>query len=399
MKNLANLILPGAAGRFRRRPCRRLARRGRHLLQLSPVAAAAAPRPNIVVILVDDMGFSDIGCYGSEIPTPNLDKLAAGGLRFTQFYNTGRCCPTRASLLTGLYPHQAGVGHMIEDGGVPGYRGRLNDRCVTIAEVLRRRGLLHRHERQVARRAEPRRRALGTRLPAQPQLARRAASTIPRASETGFSSTAKALADDAPELPKNWYTTDLWTDFGIKFIDEALAAKKPFFLYLAYNAPHFPLQAPADEIAQFRGKYKIGWDKLREQRHARQMELGVVDKAWPLSPRPDEVKAWDTLSDAEQGPLRPHHGHLRRLRGAHGHGGRPAGGGAQAARRARQHADPLPVRQRRQRRERSARAGWKAIRPARPARPSSAASRGRRWRTRRSAATSISTTKAASPRR
>ena len=100
-------------------------------------ASAAADKPNIIVILVDDMGFADLGCYGSEIPTPNLDALAAGGLRFTQFYNTGRCCPTRASLLTGLYPHQTGVGHMTEDKGVPGYAGRLNDSCVTIAEVLK----------------------------------------------------------------------------------------------------------------------------------------------------------------------------------------------------------------------------------------------------------------------
>jgi arylsulfatase A-like enzyme len=110
----------------------------------------------------------------------------------------------------------------------------------------------------------------------------------------------KALADDAPELPKNWYTTDLYTDYGLKFIDEGLAAKKPFFLYLAFNAPHFPLQAPADEIARYRGKYKIGWDKLREQRHARQKELGVVDKSWPLSPRPDLVSAWDKLTEPEQ---------------------------------------------------------------------------------------------------
>src|SRR5579863_7614692 len=99
-------------------------------------ADAAPPRPNIIVILCDDMGFSDIGCFGSEIPTPNLDKLAGTGLRFTQFYNTGRCCPSRASILTGLYSHQAGVGHMTDDKNVPGYRGRLNDNCVTIAEVL-----------------------------------------------------------------------------------------------------------------------------------------------------------------------------------------------------------------------------------------------------------------------
>src|SRR6185295_15424018 len=111
------------------------------LLALPSVAwAAEVPRPNIVLILVDDMGFSDIGCYGSEIPTPNLDALAAGGLRFTQFYNTSRCCPTRASLLTGLYSHQTGVGHMVEDQNLPGYRGRLNEHCVTIAEVLRTAG-------------------------------------------------------------------------------------------------------------------------------------------------------------------------------------------------------------------------------------------------------------------
>jgi arylsulfatase len=114
---------------------------GRLLLSLCFVLslfapARAADRPNIVIIMVDDMGFSDIGCYGSEIPTPHLDALAAGGVRFSQFYNTGRCCPTRASLLTGLYAHQAGVGWMTADQGLPGYRGQLNDRCVTIAEVL-----------------------------------------------------------------------------------------------------------------------------------------------------------------------------------------------------------------------------------------------------------------------
>src|SRR5215468_9009789 len=102
--------------------------------------ASAANRPNIAVILVDDMGFSDIGCYGSEIPTPNLDRLAANGLRFTQFYNTGRCCPTRASILTGLYSHEAGMGHMTNDRNRPGYTGDLNDRCVTIPEVLRAAG-------------------------------------------------------------------------------------------------------------------------------------------------------------------------------------------------------------------------------------------------------------------
>ena len=207
------------------------------------LARAQQPaKPNVVVILVDDMGFSDIGCYGSEIPTPNLDKLAGGGVRFTQFYNGARCCPTRASLLTGLYAHQTGVGHMVEDNGEAGYRGRLNEQCVTMAEALRPAGYF----------------------------------TI------------------------MWYATDLWTDFAIKFVDEALAAKKPFYLHLCHNAPHFPLQAPAEDIAKFRGKYLVGWDKLREQRHAKQVELGIVDKAWPLAPRPNSVKAWDSLGADEQ---------------------------------------------------------------------------------------------------
>ncbi len=261
--------------------------------------AAAPPKPNIVVLLVDDMGFSDIGCYGSEIPTPNLDKLAANGLRFTQFYNTGRCCPTRASVLTGLYPHEAGVGHMTEDGGAPGYRGRLNDRCVTIAEVLNGAGYFT---------AMSGKWHVGQNhgvVPWERGFQRSLNSPsggfyYPQGKENRLFLNGKALADDAPELPKNWYSTDLYADFGMKFIDEGLAAKKPFFLYLAFNAPHFPLQAPADEIARFRGKYKIGWDKLREQRHAKQKELGVVDKSWPLSPRPELVSAWDKLSAADQ---------------------------------------------------------------------------------------------------
>jgi arylsulfatase len=108
------------------------------------------------------------------------------------------------------------------------------------------------------------------------------------------------LANDDPRLPKDWYSTDLWTTYGLKFIDEAREAKKPFFLYLAHNAPHFPLQAPAEEIAKFRGKYKAGWDKLRAQRHAKQIELGIVDRAWPLAPRVETIRAWDSLTPEEQ---------------------------------------------------------------------------------------------------
>ena len=269
------------------------------LLAFGPARAAQAARPNVIVILVDDMGFSDIGCYGSEIPTPNLDQLAAGGVRFTQFYNGARCCPTRAALLTGLYAHQTGVGHMVEDSGTPAYRGRLNEQCVTMAEVLQPAGYF-------------------TILSGKWHVGQNFGVTPwNRGFERSLNSAAGGFYyPDSPradlflngehvgrrggKVPEQWYSTDLWTDFGIRFIDEALAAKKPFYLHLCYNAPHFPLQAPAEDIAKFRGKYKIGWDKLREQRHAKQQQLGIVDKAWPLSPRPDSVKPWDSLAADEQ---------------------------------------------------------------------------------------------------
>ena len=263
-------------------------------------AKAAEPsRPNIVIILVDDMGLADLGCYGSEIPTPNVDALAAGGLRFTQFYNTARCCPTRASLLTGLYPHQAGVGHMVEDLGVPGYRGYLNDRCVTIAEVMRGAGYFT---------AMTGKWHVGT--PPDKWPRQRGFDRFYGSETGGFYyrpyAARKVINDDTPVYtstnlpPADWYSTDAWTDNAIQFVGEAVAAKKPFFLYLAHNAPHFPLQAPPEDIAKFRGKYKMGWDRLRAQRHAKQIQLGIMDKAWPLSPRPEEVKAWEQLTAEEQ---------------------------------------------------------------------------------------------------
>ncbi len=269
-------------------------------------APAGAAKPNVIVVLVDDMGWSDIGCYGSEIPTPNLDTLAKNGLRFTQFYNTARCCPTRAALLTGLYPHQTGIGHMTAahrdaDGKVlPGYSGKLSEQCVTMAEVLGSNGYF-------------------TAMSGKWHLGQNQG-VVPW--ERGFQRSLNAPAGgfffhDSPRanlflngqhvgrggtngVPKEWYATDLWTEYGLKFIDEARAAKKPFFLYLAHNAPHFPLQAPPEDIAKFRGKYRAGWDKLREARHARQKKLGVVDPAWPLAPRPENIKAWDALTDAEK---------------------------------------------------------------------------------------------------
>lgn len=267
---------------------------------LATSACAAEQRhPNIIVILVDDMGFADLGCYGSEIPTPHLDALAANGLRFTQFYNTGRCCPTRASLLTGLYPHQAGVGHMTEDKGVPGYQGRLNDSCVTIAEVLEPAGYFTAmtgkwHVGQ-NHGVTPWGRGFDRSL-----SAAAGGFYFPEADKASLFLNGEPISNDDPRLPKGWYSTDLWTTFGLRFVDEAIAAKKPFYLHLCHNAPHFPLQAPGEEIAKFRGKYKAGWGELRDRRIQRQRELGIMDPAWEKSPRPADVRVWKELTAEEQ---------------------------------------------------------------------------------------------------
>lgn len=263
------------------------------------IAAAPATKPNIVVILVDDMGFSDLGCYGSEINTPNLDKLAADGLRFTQFYNTGRCCPTRASLLTGLYPHQAGMGHMTRDSGLDAYRGDLNNRCVTLAEALRAGGystygIGKWHVTKFMKADTPEKDKFNW--------------PLQRGFDRYFGIIAGAanyfhpetLTSDNTMLPPpgdHFYTTDAFVDNAIKFIGER-PKDKPFFLYLAFNAPHFPLMALPEDIAKYRGKYKAGWDKLRDQRHAKQAALGITDST--LSPRTETIKAWESLTPEEQ---------------------------------------------------------------------------------------------------
>ncbi|MBS0209724.1 MAG: arylsulfatase [Planctomycetes bacterium] len=271
----------------------------------SYAADAPAERPNIVVVLVDDMGWSDIGCYGSEVATPRLDALAANGLRFTQFYNTPRCSPTRAALLTGLYSHQAGLGWL--DNKVEpeskGFHGRLLPRCVTMAEVLREAGYLtamtgkwHLGQQNGT---PPWQRGFDRSL-----NARYGEVYFPRESDRPGTENlylnGREIAKDSPELGRDWYSTDLFVDWGLKFVDEAQAANKPFFLYIAQGAVHFPLRAPADMIAKQRGRYVQGWDALRASRHAKQIELGLVDSAWPLAPRPAESPAWDTRNEEQQ---------------------------------------------------------------------------------------------------
>ena len=265
------------------------------------VKAAAPPdkRPNIVVILVDDMGFSDIGCYGSEIPTPNLDKLAATGLRFTQFYNTGRCCPTRAALLTGLYSHQAGMGHMTADRGEDGYRGDLNEHCVTIAEALRPAGYrtYMTGKWHVTKFVQPADEAKKFNWPLQRGFDRYFG--IIQGAADYYRPKPLTRDNQIIEPGEGFYTTDAFVDNAVRMIDSG-DQTKPFFLYVAFNAPHYPLMAPPEEIAKYRGKYKIGWDELRKQRHAKQIELGIVDKKWALSPLPPAVHPWDAVPPAEQ---------------------------------------------------------------------------------------------------
>lgn len=266
----------------------------------------AAPRPNIVVILADDLGFSDLGCYGSEIPTPHLDALAKNGLRFSQFYNTARCSTTRASLMTGLYPHQAGMGFL--DGlRLPqsrGTHGRLHERCVTMAQVLGQAGY---HTSMVGKWH------LGQQHGTPPWLHGFARSATTQYGELYFPKErskpdckwvyldGRKVAADSPEVGEgNWYSTFMFTDWSLKFISEAKQSGRPFFHYFAHGAPHFPLKAPADRIAKFRGRYKAGWDVLRKARHERQLASGLVDKRWPLPERPAEIPAWNDLSPQEQ---------------------------------------------------------------------------------------------------
>jgi arylsulfatase A-like enzyme len=246
--------------------------------------------PNIVLILADDMGFSDLGCYGSEILTPNLDALAKGGLRFTQFYNTARCCPTRAALLTGLYPHQVGMGHMTEDRQLPGYRGNLVRQCATIADLLGAAGYQ-------------------TMMAGKWHVTRHVAPEGPKHTwplQRGFEKFFGTIHGggsyfDPVTLCRDnlfvratgdFYYTEAISEHAARFIEEAARRDRPFFLYVAYTAPHWPLHAREELVARYRGKYAAGWDALREQRQKDLVRLGIVRPEWPLTPRDPQVPPW-----------------------------------------------------------------------------------------------------------
>lgn len=273
--------------------------------QLSLVAREAS-KPNIIIILADDLGYSDIGCYGSEIRTPNIDNLAQSGIRLTQLYNSARSCPSRAALLTGLYPHQAGVGHMTGDRkkGLEGYDGFRNDNNVTIPEVLKTAGYM-------------------TFMSGKWHLG--AQSPVERGFDefygllggfTSFWDISKytRLPKDRP-LREYWegefYSTRAITDYALDFMNMAVEKRSPFFLYLAYNAPHFPLHAPKEDTDKYFDYYKRGWDVIRDERFKRMKQLGILEADYDLSPRGDvpesvmadttyQIPAWNTLSTEKQ---------------------------------------------------------------------------------------------------
>nr|WP_262919011.1 arylsulfatase [Tunicatimonas sp. TK19036] len=245
-------------------------------------------RPNIVLIMADDMGYSDIGYYGSEIQTPNLDRLAEEGMRMTQFYNTAKCTETRATLLTGLYFQQSN--NLLK-----------SDNNVTLAEVLRESGYqtimsgkwhLGNWEEEVD---TPNKRGFDHYFGF---LC--GATNFFTGRDYGTDRNYMRMDQEVYEAPEDFYTTDAFTTYALDQVSQASQQDSPFFLYLAYNAPHYPLQAPEENIEKYRGRYQMGWDRLREQRLQKMHELGIIDEQWQLSPRDTLAPSWDDLSQDEQ---------------------------------------------------------------------------------------------------
>jgi arylsulfatase A-like enzyme len=268
-------------------------------------ASSGTSRPNVVIVLADDMGFSDVGCYGGEIQTPNIDSLAQSGVRLTQFYNTARCSPSRASLMTGLHPHQTGIGILNYDDSPEGYPGTLNDRCLTIAEALgacgyrsylsgkwHMAGDIH-----TPNDCWPTRRGFdeffGT-------LEGAGSYFSPRTLTRGEVNVEQEAQDPG------FYYTDAISDNAVEFLRGHADGhpEAPFFLYVAYTAPHWPLHALEDDIAKYSQRFSAGWDVLRQERLRRLIELGIIAPQWPLTERDPRVSAWEDVDDQEWDALR-----------------------------------------------------------------------------------------------
>lgn len=267
---------------------------------------ANAARPNIIVILSDDVGYSDVGCFGGEIATPHLDRLAAGGLRFTQFYNTARCCPTRASLLTGLYPHQAGVGYMTDRAAYSAtaminewYAGDLRPDTATIAEVLRGGGYRTYAVGKWHVTKDTEEGASQHNWPLQRGFDRYygvilGASNYFTPAHLTRDNARIAFDRDAEYPVKDYYLTDAFSDHAVKYVQEHAQDQsgKPFFMYLAYTAAHWPLQARPKDIAKYRGNYDAGYTPIRAARLAKMKQLGLIDAATGMSP---QFGNWDEV--------------------------------------------------------------------------------------------------------
>jgi len=262
--------------------------------------AQSADRPNIILIMADDLGFSDLGCYGSEIHTPNLDALAEGGLRFTQFYNNAKCGPSRASLLTGLYPRQvseyraAGYVSIAQVLKPAGYRTLITGKSSGLAGLPVDQGF----DRSYVLNE-------GCCNYFNPGLTRSGENDPGRKwpnEQRAWAQDGEALRPYTPE-DKNFYTTDAFTNQAIEYLEAYGTEEPPFFLYLPYTAPHFPLHAWPEDIAKYRGKYNVGWDIIRRQRYERMIELGLIDERWKLSNRDTLVADWDEVEDKDGADL------------------------------------------------------------------------------------------------
>lgn len=257
----------------------------------------AAERPNIILIMVDDMGWSDIGCYGSEIDTPNIDRLATEGLLFTQFYNNAKCTTTRASLLTGLYPRNGGRG--IEE--------LITQDMVTLGEALRHAGYAtgmsgkwHNGSKVGTR---PFDRGFDEAYGLWDGCSNFFNPKMPDPKFKGGKVRTFGHNDvflEADDFPEDYYATDAFTDHTIETIKANAESGKPFFHYLPYTAPHYPLHAKPEDIAKYKGKYAEGWEVLRQQRLAKQIELGLVDENWEVEERDDRSKAWDDAKSIDE---------------------------------------------------------------------------------------------------
>ena len=264
-------------------------------------------KPNIIIILADDMGFSDIGCFGSEITTPNIDYLAERGMRLTQMYNAARCCPTRASLLTGVYPHQAGMGDMVEgrmridNTPLPAYQGYLNDSLHTIAELLKQEGyttmISGKWHVGDAPQYWPSKKGFD-----------KSFSLINGASNyfnlnPWFDEDQKiilSLNGQKFQPGDDFYMTTAITDHALDFIGEIDPGDNPFFMYLSYTAPHWPLHALPEDISKFRGKYMMGWDSLRYLRFRKMKAMGVVRENSDISGRYTDAPKWNEMSEGQK---------------------------------------------------------------------------------------------------